>query len=298
MLMGRDGLYMDDNERRSWDAFQCDQLNKTEVGMFILCKSKEPNSTRLFINRFSSYHAVTSKDGWWDTFTISDMECDPGYYVCKINRFRIDKNGYLNCLVTPYASFGSSIDYESIAWDLFFGCNIFSKMYAPTKNSHLRFNVMAVYDEFKDDIEEAAKKIFENNPELPMEWCRRRFIFEKFIDGEISFQRIEELLNKPSEIEGLAIDLLTDKKFRNSIALTYPLVIKKYPKYEDTIILYNSHKKIQDWLEHNMIRYDELKLGDSDIILERVEAVLKYYEQKKIAEKEERKAKRKAAKNK
>ena len=147
--------------KQEWDAFQEVELNKTEKGKMILCESKEEESTRLFIHQFNSLMSCLTKDGWWDTFTVSKEACNKGFYLCEIDSFRIDKNGYLNVVVLPKKFLGEIIDEDNLAWDFFFRTNLFCSKYAISKNKE-RFNIDYLYGKFESEfssiIEEDKKK--------------------------------------------------------------------------------------------------------------------------------------------
>jgi len=88
------------SEKR-YNSFKKDTLSKTEIGKFILCEAREDNTTRLFIHQFSSLSSILTKDGWWDTFTVTEIPCNKGFYLCMIQDFKIDRNDFLNCIVYP-----------------------------------------------------------------------------------------------------------------------------------------------------------------------------------------------------
>ena len=296
-------------DKREWDAFQVNLLNKDETGKFILCESKEDGATRLFIHRFSSFSDYTTKNGWWDTFTIADKPCKRGYWLCKVNNFRIDRNGYLNAMVTPFKFFSYNAEDESVAWDFLFSSEMFSKQY--TSNHYKeRFNVEYLLSLYAEELD-AHKQVFESADIdslnataeyafVPMEkysWSleKRRFVLRKFLKGEISLEKIEKALNKKTGLEALAEILV--KNFKSPEYAKYPLLIAKMPSLIEKAGYFVTDA-IEEWLSRKFYEYDDLKLGDASDILARVEAVLQFREEEKLRKKEEKKAARKAKKNK
>ena len=143
--------------KQEWDAFCVKRNNETEIGKLILCESKEEGSTRLFIHQFDSWVSALHKDGWWDTFTVTDIPCQKGFYICEIKKFRIDRNGYMNVIVFPKKYLGEVVDEDSPAWNYFFQTGRFSSPYKTNKCCN-HFNVERLEEIFKDDIENARKE--------------------------------------------------------------------------------------------------------------------------------------------
>lgn len=265
-------------------------LNKTEVGKFILCRSKkseDDTKTRMFINRFTQFD-FDKKDGWWDTFTIASKPCEnPGLYICMIDTFKIDKNGYLMMIVTPKV-YLDEVNEESIAWKYLIRSGSFTNKYNDAHHIYSsRFNVINLHEKY------AAELFKEGVPFVPTDDCAKH-IMNKLFDGKISFDDIENALNEMDPMEKLYNDIAQNP---SSYEEKYPLMIKKLPKAknvwgEESL----TAKSVQDYIETNMITYEKLKLGDDSDLLNRVESVLLHYEEKKLKEKEERKRLRKLAK--
>lgn len=281
-------------DKKTWDSFQCEQLNKTEKGKLVLCYSKNDGDTRIFVHRFSEYANATTKDGWWDTFTISTNPCKKGFHICRINSFRIDRNGYLNNIVTSIGFIGENVDEESIAWDLFFSSGLFCSEYK-THHYALRYNSEYLFSLYKEQIEERIsiqKQLFGDDVS---EWQERYLFFLfSFIEGKITLSEIEAALNEKDNIEKLADDLKDNIIYHHFDKYDeYPLIVSKISSNED----FRSYNAIEHWIRRKDIEYDTLKLGDETNILSRIEAVLEYWESEKKRKKEEKKAKRKEKKS-
>jgi len=276
-------------DRFEWDAFHCERLNETEKGKMVLCESREDGSTRLFVHRFSRWVSLSTKEGWWDTFTISKAACNKGFWLCVIDSFRIDRNGYLNMIVNPKKNLGEAINEESIAWDFFFSLGIFCSEYT-TKHFCERFNTTNLFSLFEDEFPASEKKHYFAYVE------KGEHIFNKFLNDEIDLTFIEKALDEKDSVEKLCDEILAclrtgriSDKF-----VKYELIFKKLPNN----VAYLSASNIEYWLTRKDIEYMNLKLGNETYLLDRVEAVLRYWVDKNNRDKEARKAARKAKKNK
>jgi len=263
-----------------WNAFQKDRLTETEIGKFVLCQAKEDNITRLFIHQFSKWMSAFTKEGWWDTFTICEKSCVKGFYLCQIEEFKIDKNGYLNMVVYPNKFIGEVIDEDAIAWDYLHMTNKFADKY---KSQHwrARFNFANLNNIFNERFEASGYSNMEN------------FIFAGFIQGEITLEEISDALEEKYEIEKLAEDINGNlKKYSEK----YPLLVKKLPK-DESWGMYMTRCTV-NYLQDKSYEYDRLKLGNENNILNQVEEVFKYWEEVHKVQKEKKKAEKKLAKSK
>jgi len=265
---------------QKWNALQVDQLSKTEIGKFILCYAKEDNTTRLYIHQFNKVMSIITKEGWWDTFTLSRKSCMKGFYLCRIGEFRLDKSGYLNLIVFPNKYLGETIDEDAAAWDYLNMSGKFTREYKSIQRRG-RFNITNLERNFKERFEESGYPTMES------------FIFSVFMGDEITLDEISTALEEKYDIEKLADDI---NKNIEKYAEKYPLLAKKLPK-EDVFgyTVYTTDCTVR-YLKNKDLEYDEHKLGDETILLNRVEAVLQYWVDVHKAQKEKAKAERKAKK--
>lgn len=267
-------------DKRRWDSFQVNILSETEIGKFILCEAREDNTTRLFIHRFNKWVSAVTKNGWWDTFTISTKPCNKGFYICSIQQFRIDRNEYLNCIVFPNRYLGNTIEEDSIAWDYLFRTGKFSKEYK-SENWRPRFNIGNLQKKYAVTFKESGYTKID---------C---FIMDEFMHDKINLEDIASALEEKYDIEKLAEDII---KHQQKYIKDYPLLIKKLPSEDKFGYRYYNPSDVVYFLEDKRLEYNKLKLGEETNMLNRVEAVLKYwddfYKAKKEREKAERKKKR------
>jgi len=267
--------------KQKWDAFQADQLSKTEIGKFVLCYAKEEDTTRLFIHQFNRWTSAFTKEGWWDTFTVSRKSCaNKGFYLCQIEKFRLDKDGYLNMIVFPNKYLGETIDEDATAWDYLNMSGKFTREYKSTQRRS-RFNITNLERTFKEKFEESGYPTMES------------FIFSEFMTSGITLDEISIALEEKYDIEKLADDI---NKNIEKYAEKYPLLVKKLPKEEFYGHMIYTTSNTVNYLENKSIEYDIHKLGTDNILLNRVEAVLQYWVDVHKAKKEKEKAERKAKK--
>jgi len=259
-----------------YNSFSKDRLSKTEIGKFILCEAREDNTTRLFIHQFSSLLSVLTKDGWWDTFTLTEMPCKKGFYLCSIQDFRIDRNEYLNCIVYPSKYIGDTINEDLIGWDYLFYCGKLSREYAH-QHYRARFNIDNLYKTYKTEFEDSGYKNIDS------------FLFAYFMSDNITIEDISVALEEKYDIEKLAEELNHNI---HKYSEKYPLLIKKLPKDDFYGYAYTT-KTTANFLEIKSNDYDRLKLGNESNILVCVETLLQHWnrinKERKQKEKEKKK---------
>lgn len=283
-------------------AFNIDRLKQCEIGRLVVCDVREVDATRMYIHRMDSIDDVLKKDGWWDTFTISEKKCDKiGYYLCRIKEFKIDRNGYLNMIVCPIHYLGLTVDMDSDAWNYFSRSGVFSNYYRSKGYYQTRYNVSALHHLFEEDVARIEKEEKERlgNDYICANKKIAEFIMEKFMAGDITLADIDKALDEKGDLEKLADDLNHNIKCyglnaKNKYAVEYPLLVKKLPVEDHGILkgYYTADSTIR-YLERKNCEYTKLNFGNETELLKRVEAVLKYWEDKKTKEKEEKKRARK-----
>lgn len=245
---------------------------------------------------------MLKKDGWWDTFTVSNSPCkEKGYYLCEIQSFRLDRNRFLNMIVSPKYYIGIDADADSDAWDYFFTSGLFTHHYRSSSINRTRFNVDSLHKLYRDDIHNiiATEKERHGDDYICADKKIAEFILKRFIAGDITLKDIEKALDEKDDLEKLADDLnLNLERYstseKNRYVEDYPLLVKKLP-VEDRGILkgYYTVDCTMRYLKRKSYEYTHLNLGNETEPLRRVEAVLQYWVDIKMMEKEEKKKKRK-----
>lgn len=277
-------------------------LKTREIGMLILCEAKEEQTTRLYINQFSRVDNILMKDGWWNTFTISDSPCkEIGYYMCEIKNFRVDRNGFLNMIVTIRNYLGTEVDVDSDSWKYFFRSGLFTQRYSGRfSHTKTRFNVEALHELFKTEIDQIICKERErlDGDYICADSMIAKYFLDKYLNGEITLSEIDRALDEKTDLEKLADDLTFQVSrygttAKNKYAEKYPLLVKKLPCDTGLFEGYYTTECTLRYLERKHYEYLKLKLGTEENLLNQVEAVLQYWVDVKKREKEERKKNRK-----
>lgn len=292
--------YGSTENRAEFEEFRAKRLNETESGKYIFAEAKEDGTTRLFIKRLNIFSNVTTKDGWWDTFTITEKPCNKGIWLCRILKFTQDKDGYLMCIVYPVKNLGMIIDEESCAWDYFMRTKEFSTQYV---SNHLitRFNCTEVENqcyEFWKHMDTPAMKEYYKKQGVPMYMVISSCVLNAFLDDKITLNQIEGWLDTPEGFEALALKI---KDNLQEYSESYPLMIGKLKALATDG--YISIDKIEDYVRRKYWEFDTLKRDgkitselEETQAFERIEVVIQYWEDDKKAKKQARKDARKAKK--
>jgi len=269
-----------------------DEYDK-EIGKRVICRCKEEKATRLFISGLTVYADYVNKDGWWSTFTVSKKPCEHvGSYICKIEEFKVDKNGFLMCIVTPEKYIGDVIHVESKMWDYFRGY-ILSAKYV-NRLVLGRFNIDALHARFHEQIEKYIESA-EPHAKFYLE-AAREVIYNNFINGVTTVEEIDSLLDTRDELEQLVYDLNTNRDRICTLKAAYPNAMEKmanhirnlsYPTYDDHI----------RYIASLCWKYDNSNLGERNVPrMEKLEALAIHYKKEKELEKAAKKAARLAKK--
>lgn len=254
------------------EEYDLEELKK-EIGKYILCRTNEEGATRLFIHRFNDYNSSITKNGWWDTFTVTPKPCKLGYHICNIDDVKMDKNGHLIIIASSVKHLGDHVDQDNVAWRYLFNTYKFSSRY-----------VYGVYFGVYNPENIADKYMLNQGFNLGKEDIYN-FVLSEFLLDRITLDEIEELLLRPSQIEMLVINLIDNLDIYSK---KFPLLIKKMPDW-------HNKTAILEYITRKNNEYDTLNLDGEIEILNRAEAVLQYWDDFHNKEKE---AKKQARKNK
>jgi len=297
---------MDYTRMARFEAEHYKEAYDTEVGMRIVCECREKNATRLFIRSLNKYCDYLDKEGWWNTFTLSIKPCEnTGNYICKIEEFKIDRNGFLMCIVAPEKYLGDSTYYESKMWN-YLDNWIMSNRYLKS-SIYGRFNTLALEQQFKEEILEYMKseeyaKEYKEKYGRSYGMASRVVVYNHFINGTVTVEEIDKLLETPDDLEQLVLDIIANKKGeRISYLEEYPNAMEKINRYIDGLS-YIHTGDIMEYVTRLCWKYDEINYGGKDVcrnerdVMEKLEALAIHYKKDKALEKEAKKAARLAKK--
>lgn len=182
--------------------------NHHNVGKYLICESREDDSTRLFIRNVT--HALVDaykKEGWWNTFTVTKTKTPKGLWLSKVIEYRLDRNGFLNLEVETImpvdnVKFHNLFSFKSdngtwngIGWWLMMvKSNIFLKEYD-----------FPIYS-FHEPNYDALIERFPEASGLRQDEIGKVMLF-KYLRNETTLEEIEECLNKHTDWEELVINV-------------------------------------------------------------------------------------------
>ena len=274
--------------------------NVHEVGKLLICKSREENATRLFIQDVTNLgDNIKKKEGWWNTFTLSNKPINQGLWLCKVVKYKLDRNHFLNLIVEPL----QPIDY--VKYHTFF----------ETKNG--TWNSIAFYyminksELFLDEY---------NFPHYSINTPNEEMLFEKFpnlkglsykdmgmemlnmyLTNKATLKDFEDALNTLNEEDSLANILWTIAIQENApieIQKKYPTLVRKtIARKKSFSALYglsDIHLFIIDQVNNYNKLLNEGLIQKETTLISCVEASLAYEQKKYDALKEARKVEKKA----
>lgn len=268
-----------------------DWRNTHRVGKYVICESKKEDEKRkykrLYIrNVMNVYMDAHHKNGWWDTFTLSETDVPTGLWLCVIKEFRLDKNGYVNMIVDAVAPIPE------------IKCHFFFEAKEGTWNSPAiklmlgSGNFIPEYNfyTFRDLNVEELRNRFPQYSALPYkELCDK--VLKDWLANKVSLEEIENALNEKTAYEKLIIKI-QNAVFNGKMEKEFP----EYPLFAEKIT--NTKSGVKEYVERNIFSYHDLvadgKISEtSEYPLDMVEAVLLYRKKEKELAKQARKEKRK-----
>lgn len=225
-----------------------------EIGRYVIGNVTD-DTNRVFIDRISRYYSATTRDGWWDVFSLSEStpSIGKGRYVFSISRFTEDKDGYPIVILKEVIPINLS-DEAVICMAI---------------NSR---KFISTYRDYFSKLELAFKNY---------DAVSSIDVFEKIMNGTFDEKEFLNLLNSktPDEID---IDLLI--KIRHD---------QSHPLYAKINRMGFSRSAFIDYIYRIRERYNTLNLGSEEDIVTKAIAVEKYYNDLHKAAKEKKKMERK-----
>lgn len=277
--------------------------NYHNIGKYLICESRENNSTRLFIrNVTNTITDAFQKKGWWNTFTVTKTGTPKGMWLCKVIEYRLDRNGFLNLeveTILPVDDIKIHILFEpedgtwnSIGWRLMMVCS----------NAFLREYNFPECSYFHKPNYTALREKYPELSGMKLEDMGKTMLL-KYLRNEVTLEEIEECLNKPSEWADLVTSIqksVANHTIDRFYGEEYPLFTAKISnnviKNEMVNVL-----DVENYLKRQIEYYEKL-VNDQKIKavdggwLSMIESALRYRKALKDAEKAAKKEKRKERK--
>ena len=276
--------------------------NHHNIGKYLICESREDDSTRLFIrNVTNTLVDVEQKEGWWNTFTVTKTKTPKGMWLAKVIEYRLDRNGFLNLEVETimpvddikfHNLFSFTTDnctWNGIGWWLMMvKSDAFLEEYDFQRYSFHEPNYDALVERFPE-----LSGLHQNEI--------GKLMLLKYLRNETTLEEIEECLNKPSDWEELVINV--QKAVANHTV--EKLYGDQYPVFTGKVannVINNGmidRTDVDRYLKRQLEYYDQL-ISNQKIEpinggwLSMIEAALLYRKSLKDAEKAAKKEKRKS----
>ena len=278
--------------------------NTHNKGRYVICESRKGfEGGRMFIRVVTSTMSdALRKKGWWNTFTISKFSVPCGIWLCRIDSYRVDSNGFVNMIVEPIAEFPevkfhfafeeNNGTWNSPAIHFMFGGKNFMPEY--------RFPQIR-----KSNFAEFRKR-FPQYAELTGD-ALRDAVLRDWLRGDVELKELEDALNTKTDWENLV------RRVQTAVAYgvtkgefpEHPNFAEKVARPENSALWGRTssrligYKEVEDYLRRNIESYRDLVRDgkmepiDSDEPLDQIEAVLVYRKEQKRLEKLAKKAARK-----
>lgn len=136
-----------DEEYRKYEM----SLFQDIIGNFIAVKCRHDGDTRVFIYN-EGINDELSKDGWFNTFTISDEPMKKGIWIVKFKEAVYDVNWHLNFHVHPRKFIGDTEErvFANKGWQYFADKNILNMV---NTGLCVNSNEFAVFEQFGTELE-------------------------------------------------------------------------------------------------------------------------------------------------
>ena len=294
--------------------------NEIKPGRLIYVEAREDNTTRLFVRSLLVINDAEKKQGWWNTFTITNQPVNKGMYIARIDKTTHDKDW--NDMIIATVLTRINIDainamFKPSEWwsktsivQWFF---ISSGLFTESTGSYFLEqdkNYGLLYRKAKELDPSIELTKYDNDPIM----SNHAKIVNMVIDNKITMEEIVAYLRTPTDeevakknyedmLEGFVENLDTHLD-------TYPMLVKAiYKKIEQTS-KYEVRRNIQRIISDMLLRYDRaVNLGhiesvgeiywenyEDPKIFDKIEAFLKFDAERKATNKAAKKAAKKSKK--
>ena len=262
-----------------------EDANNRLAGRLVVCERVDgDNNGRLRLHKIYARNSIERGNGWYDlfTYTCDDANLKKGFYLCRINEFKVDKKNYVNMVVSTIVYLGESITAvpDDITVRIVRSMMVMDKeedmpawQFLCGKMSPIAF---APYGEYFGTFNEenAREKGFTAED-----------VMSRIINGDIGV--LEELslaLHEPLKVEK-AKEYIFRNLDKPGFNEKYPLMAPKLKRKEG--------KEIKPFLEKHLKDYETKQLNveipedasAAEEVLYKVEATLKYWKEVHKAQK-------------
>ena len=284
------GSFEEANERLRGGLVVCERLNDDRDG-------------RLRLHKIYARSVQERKNGWYDLYTYTTKASDllQGFYLCKINEFRGDKEGYVNMVVEPKVFLGMTITEtpDNKAEQLTRAILLYDKEADIPAWEYLRREMSPI----------AFDPIFQYTGELNIsnaeKLASRNEAMKRLLAGEVSILKdISIALAEPTSIEKAISICFRFYKWTAEQKNRWPSLLKKLERRAAPGENFFTESELTELLERKLRAFTEFGLISSNIeepepdkqILDKVEAAIQHQDELNKAAKKAQNEAKKAAK--
>lgn len=282
--------------------------NKT--GKMILATAKNDGATRLFVRSTNPFTDILNKEGWWDTFTITNTPCATGTYICKVKKVCADKDGYPIFVAEPIIPVEESLLLSEEMMYMFGLSTLFTEEYVDFSHGYNVLNMQRQVEAISDVNDEG----FINYHVAAAAKC-----VQLFIDGKIPKEQIVAWLLEPTdeEKEQMAFEEAVRQFFRRDLSAMaaaaecpglmepnfFPLLAKKCLKKSENVgfSIYRTEQLVA-FVKDLLSKYEmavntgKIEAVEGKSMWHQIEAYLEFDEKRKAEKKAQKTAQKKAKK--
>lgn len=272
--------------RPTYTQKQIDNMNKKEAFKYVLCYAKYREedagratpSRRMLLKPF--YFRAADSHDWYDTFTISDHPIEEfnRTYICRINRYTLDKKNFPVLHVDIHKKIDRECDLNNeriedfrLTWDYFVWSGIIDHNYSKNVKEEAAYNLYEVRRLFRTTILEwtkaephrfhniayhdkyrTEKSVIYDVDHLSDE-AFGQCVFMAMLAGKISLLDIQKALETEKDIDKL-YSMMVSNDYSESLEKDYPIAINKLKQ------LYKNYPTISiesfyEWFDNQMDNY-------------------------------------------
>lgn len=278
-----------------------------QKGKLVITEAREENATRLFIRRTNMYAEGRTQNGWWDTFTITNTPQQKGVFISRIEKVRVDGNGYPNFIVQKVMSLPDDFNMHKAFMHILALSSLF----------------VTDFDRVDEDINYEALRALADSTGIQCE-CDgigsvsiAQHLVYAFCDAKVSIEQIEQAASQPTSMDIVCRQMI-DFFQEPSTVEQYPLMCAKiyanpnlnwlsWPKKDLTDDIKWVYERLY-WAVHDLEASADAAVNsgkmtpreDKESLYDYIERYFRFNEERKAANKAAKtaakKAKKKAAK--
>ena len=273
-------------------------------GKFIIASANEPGTTRLFMRSLNPIYDLRQRNGWWNTFTITNKPCEEGTFICKIQNVSMDKDGYPIFIAEPIIRVDEDLNLCDEIMYIFYLSGMFTE-------EHINWSYGFNFDYLMTQVDKIST--IHSSLYVSFRTAAAAHTVQLFIDGKVTKEQIIEWLHEPTEwekeqkafedmVEGFFDTLVFNDTDIPGLATPFSLLSHKCAKFNENHDGYPSTYQKVEFIKdlqqkyENAVRDGHIQPVNDKTIWSQIEAYLVFDQARKEANKAAKKAAKKAKK--